>query len=103
MLQEPVKAPPDVQVLPGAGKVLRNMSSVNRGEDQGNIYRGGPDSENLSGYRSVSRYMRSLLMRNRWVEPMVEEWVEVVSMLAKVAGKHPQSAYNIYTTSLQTE
>jgi hypothetical protein len=42
-------------------------------------------------------------MRDRWLEPKVESWVEGVRALSKVAAKYPQSAYAGFTMSLQAE
>ena len=40
----------------------------------------------------VSGYVGSLAMRNRWIEPMVEEWVAAIEVLSKIARKYLQSA-----------
>ena len=45
----------------------------------------------------------SLAMKNRSIEPVVEEWVGAIEMLAKVAGKYLQPAYQGFATSLQAE
>jgi len=55
------------------------------------------------GHRYVGGYVGSNAMRDRWVEPMVEQWVAGVKALAKVAAKYPQSAYVGFTQSLQSE
>ncbi|KAL7532612.1 hypothetical protein ACHAXR_004742, partial [Thalassiosira sp. AJA248-18] len=50
-------------------------------------------------------FVGSNAMRDRWVEPMVEKWVEGIEVeaLAKVAAKYPQTAYAGFTQSLQAE
>ena len=55
------------------------------------------------GHRYVGGFVGSKAMRDRWVEPMVEQWVAGVKALAKVAIRYPQSAYHGFTTSLQSE
>ena len=37
------------------------------------------------GHRYVGRYVGSLPMRNRWIEPKVEQWVVPIGALAKIA------------------
>ena len=34
---------------------------------------------------------------------MVVQWVDAVCMIAKIAGKYPQSAYHSFATLLQAE
>ena len=55
------------------------------------------------GHRYVGGYVGSIAMRDRWVKPMVEKWVEGVKLLAKVATKYPQSAYAGFSSYLQAE
>ena len=55
------------------------------------------------GHRSVGGFVGSHAMRDRWVEPMVADWVKGVEALARVARKYPQSAYVVFTQSLQAE
>ena len=55
------------------------------------------------GHRYVGGYVGSLAMRNRWIEPMVEEWVAGIEVLSKIARKFPQSAYHGFATLLQAE
>ena len=38
-----------------------------------------------------------------WVKPQVEAWVHRVNVLAKIARRHPQSAYSGLGMSLQSE
>ena len=42
-------------------------------------------------------------MYDRWVEPMVADWVKGVEAMARVARKYPQSSYVGFTQSLQAE
>ena len=51
----------------------------------------------------VGGYVGSLVMRNRWIEPMVAQWVDAVDVLAKIARKYSQSAYHGFALSLQAE
>ena len=55
------------------------------------------------GHRYVGGYVGSLTMRNRWIEPMVEEWVAGIEVLTQISRKYPQSAYHGFATSLQAE
>ena len=32
----------------------------------------------------------SLAMCNRWIKPMVMQWVDAVSFIVKITGKYPQ-------------
>ena len=48
-------------------------------------------------------FVGSHAMHDRWVEPMVADWVKGVEALARVARKYPQSAYVGFTQSLQAE
>ena len=50
--------------------------------------------------RYVGSHVGSLAMCNRWIEPMVEEWVAGIEVLSKIARKFPQSAYHGFATSL---
>ncbi|KAL7549341.1 hypothetical protein ACHAWF_012611, partial [Thalassiosira exigua] len=54
-------------------------------------------------WRYVGGFVGSKGMRDRWVEPKVEEWVKGIEALAKVAVRYPQSAYKGFTDSLQAE
>ena len=54
------------------------------------------------GHRYVGGFVGSKSMQDRWVEPMVEKWVEGVKAMAKVATRYPQSAYHGFTQSLQS-
>ena len=63
----------------------------------------GLSVQTCRGHRYVGGYVGSLAMRNRWIEPMVAQWVDAVGMIAKIAGKYPQSAYHGFATSLQAE
>ena len=53
------------------------------------------------GHRYVGGFVGSVAMRNRWIEPQVEQWVAAVEALAKVARRFPQSAYAGFTHCLQ--
>ena len=55
------------------------------------------------GHCYVGGYVGSLVMRNRWIEPMVEQLVDAVGVLSRIAGKYLQSAYHGFATSLQAE
>ena len=55
------------------------------------------------GHRYVGGHVGSLAMRNRWIEPMVEEWVAGIEVLARIARKYPQSAYHGFATSVHAE
>ena len=55
------------------------------------------------GHRYVGRYVGSLAMRNRWIKPKMEKWVDAIGVLAKIMRKYPQSAYHGFATSLQAE
>ena len=46
------------------------------------------------GHHYIGGYVGSPSMWNRWVEPMVESWVEGIKALSMVACKYPQSAYH---------
>ena len=48
-------------------------------------------------------YVGSLAVLNRWVEPMVAQWMDTVGVLTKIVSKYPQCAYHDFATSLQTE
>ena len=55
------------------------------------------------GHRYVGGFVGSRAMQDRWVDPMVEKWVESIQALAKVAVRYPQSAYAGFSQSLQSE
>ena len=55
------------------------------------------------GQRYVGGFVGSIAMRDRWLSPMVKEWVAGVERLAAVATKFPQSAYFGLTQCLQAE
>ena len=57
----------------------------------------------VRGHRYVGGHVGSVAMRDRWIGPMVENWVNGVKALAKAARKYPQSAYCGFTHSLQAE
>ncbi|KAL7523332.1 hypothetical protein ACHAWF_000480, partial [Thalassiosira exigua] len=45
------------------------------------------------GHRYVGGFVESAAMRDRRIEPKVEEWSARVEALAKIAVRHPQSAH----------
>jgi hypothetical protein len=55
------------------------------------------------GHRYVGGFVGSKAMRDRWIEPKIEEWVHGVKELSKVAQRYPQTAYAGFTQSLQSE
>ena len=55
------------------------------------------------GQRYVGGFIGSEKMNRRWLEPMVQKWVEGVDKLAKVARRYPQSAYAGLVNCLQAE
>ena len=58
-------------------------------------------------FGSVSRYLGAYLCPQAeleaWVKPQVEAWAHGVRILAKIAQRHPQSAYSGLGMSLQLE
>eukprot|EP00804_Cyclotella_cryptica_P008690 CCRYP_018533-RD/>CCRYP_018533-RD protein AED:0.12 eAED:0.12 QI:0/-1/0/1/-1/1/1/0/466 len=55
------------------------------------------------GQRYVGGFIGSEKMNRRWLEPMVQKWVEGVDKLAKVARRYPQAAYAGLVNCLQAE
>ena len=55
------------------------------------------------GQRYVGGFVGSMAMRDRWLDPMVKQWVAGVEKLAQVATEFPQSAYFGLTQCLQAE
>eukprot|EP00804_Cyclotella_cryptica_P014859 CCRYP_020381-RB/>CCRYP_020381-RB protein AED:0.31 eAED:0.31 QI:0/-1/0/1/-1/1/1/0/224 len=55
------------------------------------------------GLRYVGGFIGSEKMNRKWLEPMVQKWVEGVDKLAKVARRYPQAAYAGLVNCLQAE
>jgi hypothetical protein len=61
------------------------------------------DFKYADGYRYVGGFLGSDAARSEWLEPQIQQWVLGVAALAKVAKRHPQTAYAGLTKSLQQE
>ena len=57
----------------------------------------------VSGSRYLGEYLDPQAELEVWIKPQVEAWAHGVRVLAKIARRHPQSAYAILVMSLQSE
>ena len=57
----------------------------------------------VSGSRYLGAYLGPLAELEAWIKPQVEAWYHGVTALAKIAQRHPQSAYAHLGMSLQSE
>ena len=57
----------------------------------------------VSGSRYLGAYLGPQAELEAWVKPQVEAWTHGVRVLAKIARRHPQSAYTGLGMSLQFE
>ena len=55
------------------------------------------------GQRYVGGFIGSTRMQERWLQPMVQKWVNGVEKLAKVTQRYPQDAYVGLANCLQAE
>ena len=46
--------------------------------------------QTCQGHHYVGGCVGSLAMCNRWIKPMVMQWVDAVSFIVKITGKYPQ-------------
>ena len=57
----------------------------------------------VSGSRYLGAYLGPQAELEEWIKPQVEAWAHGVRVLAKIARRHPQSAYADLGMSLQSE
>ena len=57
----------------------------------------------VTGYRYLGGFIGDTEAEREWLKEKVQGWKELVSVLAGVAQKHPQSAYAGLQKSLQQE
>ena len=57
----------------------------------------------VTGHRYLGGFIGDAAAEGEWIKEKVQGWTELVSLLAGVAHKHPQSAYAGLQKSLQQE
>jgi hypothetical protein len=54
-------------------------------------------------YRYVGGFLGSDAALSQWLVPQIQQWVQGIALLAKVAKRYPQTAFAGLTNSLQQE